>query len=502
MTEGVEQPKQEKKPFLSEGTKKILKGIYLVIMIGYSIYSVYIAISAYTKFSSITGQFLGLLGNWKQNMIRDVVTVSNTADCPTGFTPLFNYKWPGTIDGCNCKSINNTLDASSKIILKREIYREKCNTTQTGLGCALIAQTPEKNLSIYRGSKYCVERIAGTSFLDAAKKMKEDGTCMDGYIKCGGKDASLNAICADKSKFNNVCPVMDITDSPPATNGYLRVGTSNLYITRFGDFGNSSISEIYANDGGICLGADNAKLTTTTLPNHVLMRTNFKVCNDFDSSYKTFGQSVPLKDFFTANGVMVSLVQDLDQNITNSQNLIPFKKDYTGFKPSCRDEVQPMVDSEDEVKSIRGAQTGLLAIAIIVGFLLGVVYIILELIVMFGCGCSEEKQEKLKNCLECRIWVNPILKILHIIILAWAVSVSGRVRGYFTNLADQNCGSDSTNKNLIDLSDQVNRFVYQKNRDSLIVTCVMLLIDIITLCYKKCCEKKKNLEAVQPKIGS
>lgn len=502
MVEDQAPEQKEKKPFLSERTKNILKAIYLVIMIGYSCYSVYAAIAAFTKFDKITGQFLGLLDNWKYDMIKEIVTVDPTAECPTGYAPLLKYKWHGTMDGCNCKNITTTYDATANVTLKNVIYKNKCNSTQTGLGCSMIAPLAAKDLTVYRGYKYCAERIKGSSFLETAEKMKEDGTCMDGFMKCGGKDNSMNAICADKTKFNNICPVMDITDNPPGTNGYVRVNLSHLYITRHADFGNSSISEIHGNDGGICLKS--AKETTTTLTNHELMNKNLTRCTEFDNSYKAFGAGQPLRDLFTTNGVFVSVVPELETHITNAQNFIPFKKDYIGFKTTCRDEVRVMVNSEGEVKSIRGAQTGLLAIAIIVGFILGVVYIILELIVMFGCGCQPERIAKMKNCLECRIYANPLLKILHIIFLAWAVAVSGRVRNYFTNLAVQNCGDAGTNNNLNDLSSQINKFVYEQNRNSLIVTCVMILLDIVTLIFKKCCDKKKNdndsVHQIQPTV--
>jgi len=35
------------------------------------------------------------------------IQVENTNNCPEGYTPLLNYKWSGTNDGCYCHSNSN-----------------------------------------------------------------------------------------------------------------------------------------------------------------------------------------------------------------------------------------------------------------------------------------------------------------------------------------------------------------------------------------------------------
>ena len=100
----------------------------------------------------------------------------------------------------------------------------------------------------------------------------------------------------------------------------------------------------------------------------------------------------------------------------------------------------------------------------------------------------------MQGCLAQRLWLNPLIKLIHIIILAIAVAVSGKVRTYFSDLSVKNCGTASTNANLMDLSDQINNYVYMQNRNSLIVTCIMIFIDVLTLLYTCLCKKKEQTD--------
>jgi ABC-type maltose transport system permease subunit len=479
---------------LSEKTKKILKAIYLVLMVGYAIYSVYCAIAAFVRFKNITGQFLGLLDNWQFDMIKDIqaLPVSSTnvssTSCPTNYNPLLMYNWPGTKEGCNCQNITTLKPTNENITLEKTIYPTKCNSSMISVSCTVILATDAVTMTNYNGYKYCAQRVAGTSFVQTAKNMNEDGTCKTGFTKCGGNSDAINAVCIDATQFGGACPVMDIAGSM-INSSYSQLNNSALYITTKGDISSNAMSQIYINEGGVC--SSDIGATTTQGSGHILMKSNITYCTSFEGTFSSFGSSIDRVSFFSANNVFISLVVDLNTSVKSTQMITPYKRTYFGFKPVCRPDVSRMSDSEGEVKGIRGAQTGLLAIAILVGFILGVVYIFLELCVMFECG-TQERRDKMKCCLDARQWINPIVKLIHIIILVVSVVVSSKVKNYFAELAVKDCGSASTNANLVDLSEQINVYVYQQNRNSLIVTCIMVFIDIVTLLFKLLCAKKED----------
>lgn len=487
--QSLEQPPQEKKPFLSERTKKILKVIYMVLMIGYAFYSVYSAIAAFVKFKNITGTYLGIIDNWQLDMIKDIKAVTADTNCPADYKNIFNYEWPGTNEGCNCLSIKDgTKPPNQNITLNKKIYETKCNASTIAVGCSTIAPTAGVNMTSYLGYKYCVQRAKGTSFVETAKNMNDDGSCKTGFTKCGGNADPMNAVCIDPAQFNGGCPVMDIKSSQVNAN-YVRLGASPLYISTKADHSLSAMSEIYINEGGVC--ASSPGTTTTAGSPHPLMKSTIRSCNSYDNSYTSLGASIDKVSFFAAHKVLVSAVPELDKYVLTSQFITPFKRSYFGFKPICRMDVSRMSNSEGEVKTIQIAQSSLLAIAIIVGFILGIVFIILELIVIFEC-VDRQSRKCLDCCINSRLWLNPILKVIHIIILANSVAVSGKVKNHFSNLAEKNCGDAKTSANLKDLSFQISEYIFKQNRNSLIVTSIMIFIDFVMIIYKCFFQKKED----------
>jgi hypothetical protein len=40
--------------------------------------------------------------NFRESPIVDIKAFDNGEKCPDGFVSIFNYTWPGTIEGCDC----------------------------------------------------------------------------------------------------------------------------------------------------------------------------------------------------------------------------------------------------------------------------------------------------------------------------------------------------------------------------------------------------------------
>lgn len=469
------------------GLKKCLKVIYLIIMLFYSVYSVIMASIAFAKFSKITGKFQGLMHTWKQDLIVDIKAVTASTACPTDYQLLYNYKWPGTVDGCDCRSITDTSIPNSNSTLERKIYRATCNSTQTTKGCGFVIKTPAKDLTNYKGATYCIKRLAGKNFINLGDKLQTDGNCVSGYKKCGGSTDAMYSVCVDTKDFATACPVSDIADTAVSPDHVQMPSSTLYYVNTKGNVAESVISEVLLNENGVCDGQWNA--TTTSGSNHPLMTTDIPICTSYDSSYKGIESGIDRVTFFQQNAVPLTSPVAMNTYVLASQQMKTFKKAYPPFKPQCRPDLVKLADNEDEIKSIKSAQTALFVVAIIVAFLLGLIYTIVEIMIL--CAKNDGQPHKCQKCMDNKQYVNWGVKIIHIAILIWAVVVSGKVRGYFLDVGSRKCSDQQTSANLEDLGGQVNDYVYIQNRNSLIVTALMLGLDFLIALYKCTCGKKK-----------
>lgn len=192
--------------------------------------------------------------------------VTNGASCPTGYSAEFNFKWPGTVAGCNCKKATTTGLRTYNLTAK--IYTQSCSTNMTLAGCPDIASTPAVDMNMIpkvealtkvanNGDTVCVKREKGVSFVSTAKNMKEDGTCLKGSL-CGGdgQTGGSYSMCLETT-----CPVTNVKIENSNSNssftdaGATHLGT-NLYIARTG--GNLPLAELTASVSHVCKNDNNA----------------------------------------------------------------------------------------------------------------------------------------------------------------------------------------------------------------------------------------------------
>lgn len=475
--------------------KKVLTIIYLLGMLGYSIYSMVAAAKAYFNFSNITGTYDNIVNNWQMPIITDFQALAAPASCPTNYNVMTNFPWDGTVAGCYCVNATGTFDTPTNASITKTTYQGTCNTTQRNLGCGNIAATNAITMNTYNGFIYCYQTLAGKTFGTLAQYMNDDGTCQSGYYLCGGGGATtnkLNAVCIPNGAIaGNACPIMDVsTTAVDATY----TPTGPVFISRNPNSAVSLVSELVFNEGGVCSGQVMTKTITTS--NFPLNAKNYTVCTNFDSTFTKIDSGVSRKTFFVANGGNLLITPDFNTYFSSTANLANYKRTYFGFQPNCRVEVTNMINNQGAVNSIQGAQTGLFVIAVIVAFIIGLIFTIVEIVLI--CKCVEG--EKRVSCLKCNSsqhWINFVVKIIHLAFLIWAVAVAGKVRGYFTNLATKNCGSSFTNDNLTNLADQINTYVYQDDLKSLIITSIVIGVDVLLMIFRCCCKKKAPDTSVQ-----
>jgi len=122
------------------------------------------AITAFQSFKAATGEFNGILQNWKTPPITSI-TVSSTGECPSGYHDLPLPKWPGTFsDACACPS-GATWDGEAKM----SSSTSTCDTNETKAGCITQPEIKEVSIKEWHGGLICFRREGEPQLIDAKK---------------------------------------------------------------------------------------------------------------------------------------------------------------------------------------------------------------------------------------------------------------------------------------------------------------------------------------------
>ena len=104
---------------------------------------------ANSSMSSNTFQYFQLLDNWSQSYISNISVVTSPADCPIGYTPLFDYFWKGTEHGCDCRYASIFYDAH----ISRTLQKGACTYNETRAGCREIMPISGVHMNVWRSYK-------------------------------------------------------------------------------------------------------------------------------------------------------------------------------------------------------------------------------------------------------------------------------------------------------------------------------------------------------------
>lgn len=445
-------------------------------MILYGAYSVIQAGIAYRQYNKINGNFNFILKNWEMNAIGSVSTVSISSSCPSGTETLIKYTWPGTTPGCYCSSSN-------------DLFASKCTEKQLADGCTEVSATEEKDLTIYKEVKYCVERITNTSFKDLASKLYENGTCPDNYIKCGGSIDSMYALCVESTSFGGGCPLMAIKNSQ--ASGMQMLGDGSLFYGSYAqDVQESPVSQIYTNDGGVC-----SMMIESTTISHIrypLAKRSIQECYRYDTTFTEIDTGIIKATFLDQNKIDVSKFPKIGEFITSDVVVKPFKKHFVGFKPSCRYLVSQLHEKSTKLYEIHTAQTVLFAVAIVVVVLFSLFYPCIQ--ILLECRCHTLKHSRFWPCINKIASTMPYIfyatKLTHIGVLVWAVVLSAVIKRFFSMVGGLQCGDATTNDIISQVAVQINTYVFRDNVICLVVTGVVVMFDAGVLMYKAWCKKE------------
>lgn len=383
----------------------------------------------------------------------------------------------------------------------------------TQAGCLAKAEWPMKNLTGWgttnnalNGRTICVQRKPTIDFISQATNLTSAGACATGMIECGSTAATdperLKAMCVPASLGG--CPVMNImsSGSTPIQGGAVSQGSVNIVWSKEPSAtGDLPISELVISVSDVCKNNNNNAKEATNLNNYILRRTGTKnqvSCEGgIDSSFIPFA-STRYVDFLTMNTAFPTTDPKLANSYSSTEEIKLFKRVYFPLKKTCRSKASEMEKNDSKVDQMRGAQTGLLIVSIIVAIVIGFIIAIMDACMLLHsskmCVMKEKNVEcikKVKGKQEC---LSLSLKIINACFLLWAVIVSAGSKNFFKDLSLSNCFTVDINILLASFSAQVETFVYKKNLNALISFCVAMALSLLKLAYN-CLKKKKPKDA-------
>lgn len=146
-----------------------------------------------------------VLQNWQTKPVGYMVFTHPNQSCPDGTSSnLTSMSWPGANSlGCACPSTSGFSSARG----------ESCDNSRLSAGCTNAAALAPLNMSIWRGTRICLNRTgqAVATFSGSQNSLRPTPDaeiphqCADGYRRCGR--TSLDAWRSTCTPTNDVCPL-------------------------------------------------------------------------------------------------------------------------------------------------------------------------------------------------------------------------------------------------------------------------------------------------------
>ena len=144
--------------------------------------SIAAAISSYQTLNFAATDVRQVVSTWQVKPLSAVVLVPSLSACPSNFTQLTPFNWPGaTALGCGCP-----LGAAYNGVGVSSSSTSKCSSVQLSAGCVtnVPAGLPAVELTDYRGSKICYRRGLA-SYMEASNPDAAGKCAAAGTHKCG-----------------------------------------------------------------------------------------------------------------------------------------------------------------------------------------------------------------------------------------------------------------------------------------------------------------------------
>lgn len=177
--------------------------------------------------------------------------------CPSGYTPLMEDIWPGTVDGCNCKVITNS---SVPVQYANQINRMTCTSLMLKTGCKNVPQISQKELFYWQGVFLCGktgQKNYQYYYKNVGDKNLNSTSCPVGFKQCGVLDSIGNLLCEEGSQD---CPVNKLLikyvwEDEPKDYNYtkLRVDNNKSVYSTNQAIGEKVLTEVKLSEGSVCI---------------------------------------------------------------------------------------------------------------------------------------------------------------------------------------------------------------------------------------------------------
>lgn len=308
--------------------KKIFKYNLAAIILGIlsSAVILFCFSNAYKGFDQAYFPFESIKTSWSKEFIVDIEQKpQGLAACSANYVPALSYKWPGSVDGCDCSKSTGT---------DKGIYKIPCTGAQNGTGCATSKAVEPKNLNKWRDSKattefLCVKRMPNLSmnttifFADIKNR-----TCMKGYKVCPPpsdeplKDEFGRRVCIPESEPD--CPISQLKIAPcgkePDNTGcYSKLKKvsidGSMCIHMSNHCGNFALTDLAIGEEGVCRHENDVQIGNNHT-DYPLLRSQRSRCDNSENSFKL--DAMAQKEFFDRNGITVSDIGRYGDNIENN----------------------------------------------------------------------------------------------------------------------------------------------------------------------------------------
>lgn len=268
--------------------------------------------------------------NWYKDMIFAVTNNPHLPLSPGQYLDQWKGRYPGNDEGCLCDS--RYMSGIFYFSVRQGMKHRSCNWTESSAGCQDIPELSARDLTKWtEGQEIFVVREYGTSFSSIYDKMKEDGTCVEGYRHCGDINSISKGICI--STQIKECPLTDISQVPKP--GYVRIPFQgfDLYTSR--DQSMNSLVDADISEDHLCFSRGDMS-TTPGRDKYELLDVDYSVCEK-DNSAISLGD-IGEADFFDLNGLDYRRL--LRYYVSNSFKYKMFTGRYIEWSPSCKNQME------------------------------------------------------------------------------------------------------------------------------------------------------------------
>ncbi|CAD8045970.1 unnamed protein product [Paramecium primaurelia] len=477
--------------------KKGLQIAYQSWLIILGIILLTLSILSYSSFQYTIDNYEYIILNWHQQPLVQIKITNGS--CSQEEEPLIEYKWPGTIDGCDCSTKRRLLQEENiqSQKLNQLIVGKQCNQTQLRSGCSTISSINEKQFILFpssnnkTGFQLCATREKDNNFYKWAPKSKD---CRDGFLKCGENDDQF--YCTQEK----VCPIRRIgLKSKNILENYEEGNTLDQDTIIYSRISNEylPVAEIRIGQGGVCL-RNNEYGITNGREDYPLMRIKRKECQ-YDPRFEEV--ALTTEDiFYNINGLS-NLSEVLNgYEISNQTKWGLYQRSYIPWKMKCRgQELNEFLNQQIYLNEILDGQTSQLIISVFFFVIISIVLSIFTFMNIMGkqipCLQTKDQDETSKRLFLIEIGVKFVIYVPFAILISLEFSKIQKELDFFDQVINLDCSDIYVKNQLNSMRENLMFGVYQINSAQFYLFFITVLIDILFIgytCYSN--RQYKNIE--------